>query len=456
MNADVVVVGAGLSGLTVAKRLTESGADVIVLEAKDRVGGRTLQGDLPHGKSVDLGGRFVGPGQDEVLALAEEMGVERFDVFAAGDAVWHFDGERIAFAPDADLPIGAAGVADYNKAVAELDRLAATIDPAAPWASPDAERLDRTSAATWLDATIDDPAARFVMETYCTIIFCVPPWRLSLLQILVYLASCGGWDANVEGEQWRFVGGSYEISARIAAELGDRVHLGTPVRRIERTGGEVRVVCDELTVAARRCVVAMSPGDARYIEFAPMLPTMREYLHRHFQMESAVAMHLVYETPFWREDGLSGVAFGDLPGAGITWDSSPPDGEPGVILTFQYRIPEGSPVGQPLAIADDKAARRQSMIDALVDYFGPAAASPIDYVEKEWRYEPYTHGCQSGMPPGLYTEVGSALKDPVDGIYWSSTELGAKWFCWMNGAVESGERVAREVAADLDLPVAGG
>lgn len=446
IDAEVVVIGAGLSGLTVARRLSQQGVDVVVVEAKDRVGGRTNNGDLPvAGKTVDIGGRFVGPGQDDLINLAEEVHVKRFEV-PTGDVVWYSKGERIVFAEDGDWPISERGVADYYKAVRELDRLAATVNTEEVWKTPNAAALDRIQFSTWLTDNVSDEDARFIVDAFNAIIFCVSTARLSLLQVLLYIASCGGWDANMAGEKWRFVGGSHEISKRVAAELGDRVHVGHPVRYIDYSEpNKVRVVADDLEITGREVVVAMSPGDARYIEFRPMLPTARELLHRHYQMNSAIAAHLVYERPFWLDQGLSGRAVSDLGAAPITWDSSPEDGSPGVILTFHYRLPPGTPMAAPAEIEDDTDKRRVAMQEALVSYFGPEADKPIGYVEKEWQHEPFTHGCQSGLQPGLYTEVGAALKAPVGRIHWSSTEIGAKWFCWMNGAVNSGERAAREV-----------
>ena len=133
IDAEVVVIGAGLSGLTAARRLNQQGVDVVVVEAKERVGGRTDNGDLPvEGKTVDIGGRFVGPGQDDMLNLGEELGVRRFEV-PTGKVVWYSKGERSVFDEDADWPISAKGVKDYYKAVQELDRLAANVNTEEVW-----------------------------------------------------------------------------------------------------------------------------------------------------------------------------------------------------------------------------------------------------------------------------------------------------------------------------------
>lgn len=446
IEADVVIAGAGLTGLTAARRLTQAGLDVVVLEAKDRVGGRIDNASIgSEGKYTEIGGRYVGPAQHHILGLAREVGVGVFETYVTGSSIFYFQGRRMEYDPAEGLPLSAAAKAEHDAARDLLDEMASDVPADAPWAAPKAAEYDRMSFDAWLSAHLTDPAARFAVEFLHHMMFMVPPWQVSLLQALV-LHNARGWDSGAG--KWRFVGGSVEVARRVAAELGDKVHLGSPVRRIDQTAGDrVTVTAEGIEVVARECIVAMSPTEARFIEFRPGLPVRRELLHRRAQAGSAIITHAVYEEPFWRTDGLNGVVKSDLGGAPLTIDNSPSDGSPGILLTFLVRMPEGSNLGLAKELEDDPAARRAAVLSALAEYFGPRALRPIDFLEKEWLYEPYCGGCQSPMPPGLYTATGSALKDPVGLVHWASTETASRWWSYMDGAVESGERVAAEVRA---------
>jgi monoamine oxidase len=246
-------------------------------------------------------------------------------------------------------------------------------------------------------------------------------------------------------------GGLVELSLRLAEKLGDRVRLGTPVRAIDQTSSKRVVVhSDALRVSARECVVAMAPFDARAIAFTPSLPLKREYIHRNYQSVSYLKVQAVYEQPFWREDGLSGVCWSDRQVAATTRDNSPPDGTPGVLMSLLTPPGEGL-WGLPDDIADDPDARRGAVLESFAAYFGPRALKPIQYLEKDWLAEPYTAGCMGTMPPGFLTRSREMLTAPVGRVHWCHSELGTSWGTgvWVNGGVECGERVAREVAARL-------
>jgi monoamine oxidase len=443
---DVAIVGAGLAGLTAAHRLTQAGVRVVVLEAKDRVGGRTRNADTDiNGTTLEVGGRYFGPGQDELIQLADELGIGHFDV-PAGKSIYYRRGERLVYDERDPVPIGDAGLAAYDEAFRQLDRLAATVDLDEAWNTPDAVELDRTSFGSWLDQNVPDPDARFLVDAQTNIAFAVSAYRLSLLQVLYQTASCGGSAGNLEGEKWRFVGGSAEISRRIAAQLGDAVRVGVPVRAIDTSDPHKVVVrTDRFEVDARECIVAMSPADARFIAFEPPLPPRREMFHRHYQAGAIVPVQLVYDTPFWLSDGLNGRVVSDLGAAPFTFDSSPADGSLGVMLTFLFRIPADSPLGVPPEIDDDPELRRDAVTKAFAEYFGAQALSPIAYVEKDWQREPFTQGVSPGLQPGLMTEVGPAFSAPVGRLHWSSTESATRWQSWMAGAVNAGNRATREV-----------
>jgi monoamine oxidase len=453
VRTDVVVVGAGLSGLTAARRLAQRGIDVAVVEAKERVGGRVATKELVAGKTIELGARFTGPGQDDVQGLASEVGVDTFDVYMKGKAIWCYNGQSTTFEYQDGIPLSAIGQREYQDALEELDRLAATVDPDAPWETPRARQLDLMSFQAWLDTNFSDDAARHALALDLVVFFSNPASRTSMLQVVSFISSMPDRTQGLaNSEFFRFVGGPYEIARRVAEELGERVHLGCPVRWIEWGEADgVTVHADGLVIGARRAIVAMSPTDARAIEFRPMLPPYRDMLHRLGQSGGGLANMLVYDEPFWREDGLSGIFLSNNPAATWARDCSPEDGSPGVLVTFMIReCPPGTPWGVPREVIASEKTRREGMIEALAQGFGLKIREPRDYIEQDWHEVPFTSGCQLNMPPGLYTQVEAAYRDPVGPLHWSSTEHGARYQLMMNGAVQSGERAAAEVIERLD------
>jgi monoamine oxidase len=455
-NATVAVVGAGLSGLTAALRLTQAGHEVMVLEAKDRVGGRTARHEFEAGgkaQIIDAGGQYTGPGQDELHRLAAEVGVTKQLVYRDGDTIRHRNGVSRRVRADAG-DLEGESLRQYSAAIAKFDELSTAVPAREPWRAPEASALDARTLGAWVRENVADAEARETLETEMKLVVCLDLERVSLLHGLRYCSSCDGWAQQLRGEDYRFAESAHEISVRVAAQLGDRVHLGLPVRHIEQADGEqVTIVADGMTVTADRCIVAMSPTDCRGIAFTPDLPASRQQLIGQWVQASVIKAQAVYETPFWREDGLSGLAISDIGTTAYAWDNSPTDGSCGLLITFLFPIPEGAAVGTPTPVLEDAALRRATILQNLATYFGPRALTEIDFLDKDWLYEPFSAGCQPAPPPGLYTQFGHALTAPVERVHWAGTETASRWIGWMNGAVESGERVAAEVASVIG-PVA--
>ena len=449
MDADVVIVGAGFAGLTAARRLAAAGRSAVVIEARDRVGGRTETIDV-DGISLDIGGQWVGPGQTGLYALAEELGVETFAQHTAGQSVLLRGGQAQRLDDLADAFTHEALVA-YLTAVAALDDLAKRVPVAAPWQAPDAIELDSQTMETWMRANIGDSEARDLLRLGIQAVFATEPANLSALHVCFYVAAAGGWgpltDTEGGAQQDRFVGGTRRVSeglARLVADAGVAVRLGSPVRRIRHDDEGVTVDHDGGSVRAARAVVTVPPAVAGRIAYDPPLPAPRDQLMQRMPGGSVIKFHVVYESPWWRDDGLNGqvLAVGEL--IDVTFDGSPPDGSRGVITGFF----EGAQGVEAEAMGE--VGRRDHVVGILTRALGPGAAAPRAYVDRSWSAEEWTRGCYgSHLPPGAWTQVGPALRPPIGRLHWAGTETADRWAGYIDGAIDSGERVAAEVHAAL-------
>lgn len=460
----MVVVGAGICGLLAAHRLTQAGHDVVVVEAKDRVGGRleNVEIDGHPGKILELGGQWFGEGQDELLALARELECSWFEVYVEGDALLHRAGrtERFAFSEDAEsfspgAPLPPEQQAEFDRVVKLIEQLSAEVPPDAPWDAPEADAWDSITFQSWIEQQVGGDAAMVqVFRRYFAFYQVSLINRYSLLNILHYIASIGSFELLQTAEQYQFTGGFLALCDRLAERLGDRVKLGTPVASIDQTGDRVVVTAkDGSTFAGRECVVAMAPFDARFIEFTPALPGRRDYVHRNYQTVNVIKVFAVYDEPFWRSEGLSGIVYSDRPVATFALDSSPAGGDPGVLMTYLSTPGDGE-----WSISDeldaDPDARREAVLESFAAYFGPRAARPKQYIERDWHDVPYSAGVITTMPPGFLTRAAHGMKDPVGRIHWCHAELASHWGLgvWVNGGVEYADRTAAAVGARLGTP----
>ncbi|NYJ02952.1 monoamine oxidase [Nocardioides thalensis] len=446
---DAVVVGAGLSGLVCARRLAGAGVDVEVLEARDRVGGRTLNQAIGPGQVTELGGQWAGPQHTAVRRLAAEVGVETFPTHIAGRHLYHHAGRATRYRGDvpARMPLG---LGDFRLAQARLERLARRIDLDDPAGAPWARRYDEMTVETWMRRHMRTRSGRSLMRLTIKAVLAVEPREISLLGWLFYIASGGGLDSLIRTDggyqQDRFVGGSQEIALRMAADLGQRLRLATPVRRIEHGRDGVRVHADGAVVDARSVVVAIPPHLHPTIEFAPGLPAVRNQLATAMSAGMVTKFVAVYPEPFWREAGLSGHATSTEGPISMTFDNSPPDGSPGALVAFA--LADGARALEAMSPAD----RRGVVLDALVALYGDRASTPQQLHEQCWAREQWTRGCYVGyFGPGGWTSFGSALRRPVGRIVWAGAETATHGHGSMDGAVTAGERAAEEALAALRL-----
>jgi monoamine oxidase len=445
--ADVLVVGAGLAGLVAARDLTAAGRSVLVLEARDRVGGRVVNQDIGNGKIVEMGGQWAGPTQDRLLALAEGLGVATFPTYDTGQKVLHFNGKRGTYTGTVPR-INPLVLADIGQAQARLEAMATKVPTDTPWTAANAEKLDGQTFETWVRRNTASKSAQTLLALGAEAVFAAEPGELSMLHVLFYSHSGGSFqrllDTTGGAQQDRFVGGSALLAERLAAKLEDIVRLESPVSRIEVSGEKVTATTASGQLDGRQIIVTTPPLLAGRIEYEPALPHWREQLTQRTPMGSVIKCQVIYDEPFWRNEGLSGQATGDGEGSRVVFDNSPPDGSPGILLAFL----EGDEARRLSREPAD--LRRRTVVDSLVRYFGPRAGKPEGYLELDWQQERFSGGCYGTLfGPNVWTRYGHALRSPIGPIHWAGTETATIWAGYMDGAVRSGERVASDVLARL-------
>ena len=490
-RADVVVIGAGLAGLTAARQVLKAGHSVIVLEARTRVGGRTLNHDLTPqgfpGRVIEVGGQWVGPlpsepatatvqsqavykPQDQVYALAKSLGIGTYSTYNQGD---YIDYSSVSgsqrYSSSSRIPVDTATI-NAGEAIVKLNQMAATIDVNAPYDNANAEAWDSQTFETWMQQNLqpqgqtpDSPAyalAALAIES----VFAAAPRDLSLLHVLFYIASAGTLDNLVDtangAQDSRFIGGSQRISIELARRLGSRVRLNHPVRSVRHSGKLVIAEGDGFSVTAKRAIVAIPPTLAGRIVYAPTLAALsgdgglRDQLTQRMPQGSVIKVQCLYRHPFWRDSGLAGQVTSDTGPVKITFDNTPyPDpgnskASPGVLIGFMEGD-DGRVYGQKT-----RAERYAAVVDCYARYFGDEARNVLGgmggYVEMLWSAEQFTGGCYGGfLAPGVWTSYGEAMRRPIGRIHWAGTETATEWNGYMDGAVRSGQRAAAEALAKL-------
>jgi putrescine oxidase len=445
LQRDVVIIGAGASGLTAATKLRDAGLSVAVLEARDRVGGRLWTKDV-DGATLEIGGQWVSPDQEALIETLADLGLQTYSRYRDGDSVYiNAVGELTRFTGEL-FPVRASTQREMERLIHVLDALVADIGPRAPWAHPMAEELDAVTWLEWLESQTDDVEARdnialFVAEAMIT----KPAHAFSALQAVLMAASAGSFSHLVDADfilDKRVIGGLQQVPLLLAQKLGDDVFLGQPVRRLDWSDTGVTATADGVTVHARHAIVAVPPNLYSRIDFQPPLPRRQQQMHQHLSLGFVIKVHAVYSTPFWRDAGLSGTSFSPYEIVHEAYDNTNHDDPRGTLVGF---------------VSDRKAdavfglsaqERQRVILTSLSHYYGEQALHPVVYYESDWASEEWTRGAYAAsFDMGGLSRYGADLRTPVGPIHWSCSDLAAEGYQHVDGAIRVGRETAEAILA---------
>lgn len=452
IERDVVIIGAGPSGLTAAHELRKAGLSVAVLEARDRVGGRTWSNTI-DGAWLEIGGQWVSPDQTALIGLLNELGLDTYSRYRDGDSVYVApDGTRTRYTGEM-FPVSGETEAAMNQLIDTLDSLSALMDPEKPWDHPQARALDTISFHHWLRTqSSDEEACNNIGLFIAGGMLTKPAHAFSALQA-VFMASSAGSFSNLVDDNFildkRVVGGMQGVSLKMAAGLGADVILNSAARTVRwnELDGEYRVtvISDGATVTAKRVVMAVPPNLYSRVSFDPPLPRRQHQMHQHQSLGLVIKVHAVYDTPFWREDGLSGTGFSASSLVQEVYDNT------------NHEDPRGTLVG---FVSDEKAdyaftltaeQRKKEITASLAEFLGDAAAEPVVYYESDWGSEEWTRGAYaSSYDLGGLHRYGPDQLTPVGPIHWSCSDLAAEGYQHVDGAVRMGQFTANKLIAELE------
>ena len=450
---DVVVIGAGVSGLIAARALEKQGKSTAVLEARQRLGGRCVRQQTIDQWWLDLGGQWVGKTHYLFKSLIAELGIKTFDSYFDGKTVFVWNGKRVVVPTlgdwnDTFLAVAYEDLpapAEEREAARQLHRkflqLVETVDAKQPWLSPNARRLDTQTIESWMRGETDSELAHYILKWYTRVGGSggFEPGDSSILHLAQTQKAS---PQNETPEALLLYGAAGQIPSLLAKQIkGEiRTNAAAQVITLQSDGSYLVKAADGSNHRCRAVVVALPPALRSRIVFEPGLPHRFSGLQQRSPMGSMFKIFTIYPTAWWRDKGLNGYAQGNLSTVELTADSSPPSGKPGILASF---VAADSAVKLSLKNAKD---RRELILADLVQFWGPEAGKPVDYIEVNWGEETWTTGAfTSYLTPGTWTTFGQAWQEPVGRVVWAGTESSSRWAGYYEGAIQAGYDAAKTV-----------
>jgi monoamine oxidase len=440
---DIIIIGAGYAGLAAARQLKRAGKKILVIEARDRVGGRIHTQTLDDGNYIDLGGQWIGPTQYRMYALAGEYGIETFSTYDKGKSTLYAN-EKTKLYRGIIPPLPLFALLSLDAAIKKINKLSKHINLDKPWLSPNAAAYDQISLADWMARQMKNEKARQLFTVAADAIFATDASTISFLHALFYTKSGKDFDTlmNIKkgAQQDRIKGGAQSIANKIAHELTECIQLNTEAKYINQLADSVEISGEDFIFSAKKLILAVPPAVANKITFAQPLPDKkRQFLQDNF-MGTVFKCYAIYKEPFWRKENRNGLCAAPGQPVSVTFDNSPADGNKGILMGFSL----AGKAKELLLLTEEQ--RKKVVLDCFSKYFGKAAGVPEFYMDKSFTEEAFSLGCYAGMMPlNAWTTIEDGARMVTGNIHWAGTETATNWNGYMEGAVLSGERAASEV-----------